>query len=55
MNFFFDDLDGKLIVCFVDVFENDFEDLNVVELENNDGFVISEDGKIIFDWGKKVK
>lgn len=55
VNFFFDDLDGKSTARFVDALENDFEDPNAAELENNDGLAISEDGKIIPDWGKKAK
>lgn len=55
VDFFFDDLDGRSTARFVDALENNFEDPNAAELENADGLAISEDGKIIPEWGKKAK
>jgi len=55
VNFFFDDLDGKSTARFVDALENEFEDPNADNLVTDDGLELSEDGKVIPDWGKKNK
>lgn len=54
VNFFFDDRDGKSTARFVDALEHQFEDPDAEVTDPTDGPQLSEDGKVIPDWGKKA-
>ncbi|RRK10459.1 CDP-glycerol--poly(glycerophosphate) glycerophosphotransferase [Lactiplantibacillus garii] len=55
VNFFFDDLDGHSTARFVDALENNFADADTEPVTDENGTVLSEDGKVIPDWGKKAQ
>ncbi|MFB9770456.1 CDP-glycerol glycerophosphotransferase family protein [Lactiplantibacillus modestisalitolerans] len=52
INFFFDDLDGQASKRFVDALERGFTDSETPLQRNTDGLELSEDGKVIPQWGK---